>query len=183
MHPRIQEILTQLDTRRAELRAAIDAVPASQRETRPAPDRWSVADVLEHLGMVEGRMARGIFAKKIDEARASGVGAERDTSPVAATFDATRVLDRSQPRVAPDPVVPQGGKEAETAWAELQQIREGLRATIVSADGLALGEVIHVHPSLGTMNLYQWALWIAGHEARHAEQVREIAAALSSRSG
>ena len=180
MQPRIQEVLNHLDTRRADLRAAVDAVPASQRETRPAPDRWSAAEVLEHLAMVEGRMARGIFAKRIDEARANGVGAERDTSPVAPTFDATRVLDRTQPRVAPEPVVPQGGKGAETAWAELQQIREGLRATIVSADGLALVDVIHAHPTLGSMNLYQWALWIAGHEERHAAQVREIAAALAA---
>jgi hypothetical protein len=180
MHPRIHEVLNHLDTGRADLRAAVDAVPALQRSARPAPDRWSAAEVLEHLAMVEGRMARGIFARRIEEARANGLGVERDTSPVAPTFDASHVLDRTEARVAPEQVVPQGGKDAATAWAELEQIREGLRATIVSADGLALGDVIHVHPTLGSMNMYQWALWIAGHEGRHAAQVREIASALSS---
>lgn len=82
MQPRIQEILSHLDTRRADLRAAVDAVPASERGTRPAPDRWSAGEVLEHLAMVEGRMARGIFAKRIEEARANGLGAERDTERV-----------------------------------------------------------------------------------------------------
>lgn len=182
MHPRIQEVLSYLDTRRADLRAAIDAVPPSQRQTRPADNRWSAAEVVEHLAMVEGRMARGIFAKRIDEARANGtVGPERDSSPVTASFDPAGVLDRTAPRTAPDAVVPQGAKDIDAAWAELQQARAGLRATLLSADGLALGDIRHAHPSLGEMNLYQWALWIGGHEARHTAQVREIAGQLTQR--
>jgi hypothetical protein len=175
MHPRLQEILTYLDQRRAELRAAVDAVPEAQRQTRPAADRWSAAEVVEHLAMVEGRMARGIFAKRIDEARANGIGPERETTPVASSFNAAGVLDRTRPRAAPEPVVPLGSKPFNTAWQELEQVRGGLRATLTAADGLALGDIRHVHPSLGDMNLYQWALWIGGHEARHTAQVREIA--------
>ncbi len=175
MHPRLQEILTYLDERRAELRAAVDAVPTAQRQTRPAADRWSAAEVVEHLAMVEGRMARGIFAKRIDEARANGIGPERETTPVAGSFNAAPVLDRSTPRTAPEPVVPLGAKEFDTAWAELEQVRAGLRSTLTAADGLALGEIRHAHPTLGEMNLYQWALWVGSHEGRHAAQVREIA--------
>jgi DinB superfamily len=178
MHPRIQEVLSYLDARREDLRQAIDAVPAGRRETRPAADRWSAAEVVEHLAMVEGRMARGIFARRIDEARANGVGMERETTSVAASFNADGIVDRRTPRTAPEPVVPLGGKDAETAWTELQQVRAGLRATLTAADGLALGDVRHAHPTLGDMNLYQWALWIGAHEARHAAQIREIAAQL-----
>ena len=49
---------------------------------------------------------------------------------------------------------------------------------VVESGLVALGDIRHAHPALGEMNLYQWALWIAGHEARHAAQVREIAAQL-----
>jgi hypothetical protein len=103
------------------------------------------------------------------------VGPERETTPVASSFDAAPVVDRTRPRTAPEPVVPLGAKDLDTAWAELEQVRAGLRETLTAADGLALGEIRHVHPSLGDMNLYQWALWIGSHEARHAAQVREIA--------
>jgi len=176
MHPRMQEILGYLDTRREELRAAVDAVPADLRGTRPAPDRWPASEVVEHLAMVEGRIARGIFSKRIDEARANNsVGPERETTPVSPSFDADSVIDRSAPRTAPDAVVPQGTKDVDAAWAELEQVRSGLRATLTSADGLALGDIRHAHPTIGDLNLYQWALWIGGHEARHAAQVREIA--------
>lgn len=180
MHPRIQEVLSYLDTRRADLRAAVDAVPAAQRQTRPADNRWSAAEVVEHLAMVEGRMARGIFAKRIEEARANGsVGPERETTPIAPSFDAGGLLDRTERHVAPEAVVPAGTKDIEAAWADLQQARARLRATLSSADGLALGDIRHSHPTLGDMNLYQWALWIAGHEARHTAQIREIAGQLS----
>lgn len=179
MHARIQEVLAYLDTRRETLRAAVDAIPAPARSTRPAPDRWSAAEVVEHLAMVEGRMAHNIFEKKIDAARSNGLAAETEASPVTPTFDATRLLDRAARHAAPDAVVPKGTLSADAAWAELERARERLRASIVSADGLALGDVEHAHPTLGTMNLYQWALWIGSHEARHTAQVKEIAGAVA----
>jgi hypothetical protein len=179
MHPRIQELFTVLDARRSELRAAVDAVPADLRGVRPAADRWSAAEVVEHLAMVEGRMARGIFARRIEEARANGAPPERETRPIAPSFDEAGILDRTQRHAAPDAVVPAGTKDIDAAWADLQEARARLLATLSSADGLALGEIRHAHPTLGDMNLYQWALWIAGHEARHAAQIREIAGQLA----
>jgi hypothetical protein len=49
MHPRTAELVDLLDRTRADLRRAVDAVPAPRRSDKPAADRWSVADVLEHL--------------------------------------------------------------------------------------------------------------------------------------
>ena len=63
MHPRTEELLTHLEETRAALHAAVDAVPSSLRETRPAADRWSVAEVLEHLGRVEEQITRLLTAK------------------------------------------------------------------------------------------------------------------------
>jgi hypothetical protein len=36
--------------------------------------------------------------------------------------------------------------------------------------------VLHPHPFLGTLDLYEWVYFIAAHERRHADQVREIGA-------
>jgi hypothetical protein len=55
MHPRIHELLGYLDNGRADLRQAIDSVPASHLTMRPAPEGWSAADVLEHLCLGERR--------------------------------------------------------------------------------------------------------------------------------
>jgi DinB superfamily len=58
LHPRIHELLDYLERQHAKLLQAIDLIPAPLRGRRPAPDRWSVADVMQHLALVEGRLAR-----------------------------------------------------------------------------------------------------------------------------
>ena len=75
---------------------------------------------------------------------------------------------------------PQGKFDAASAWTALAQTRADLRASAIGADGLALSEVIQPHPVLGPINLYQWLLFVGSHEARHTDQVREIAAELSA---
>jgi len=54
-HPRLQDLFAYLTVRRNALREAVDAVPEAQRSQPPEPGRWSVADVLEHLALVESR--------------------------------------------------------------------------------------------------------------------------------
>src|SRR6266850_733005 len=59
MHPRIEEVLNYLDTERSALREAVELVPAAARNQSPGADRWSVAQVLQHLAGVENRVGMG----------------------------------------------------------------------------------------------------------------------------
>ena len=66
MHPRIAEVLTYLDTNRAALERTLKEVPPASRERRPASERWSVAEVIQHLALVEGRITE-LLASRIEE--------------------------------------------------------------------------------------------------------------------
>lgn len=180
MHPRTQELLDRLDTHRVELRDAVDAVPAGLREQRPSPDRWSVAEILEHLSIVENRIA-GILASRIAAARAEGVPEESETGPTVPESFIPMIRDRSRPRVASEASTPGGAMDADAAWAALERSRNALREAVLSGDGLALGEVTAPNPALGELNLYQWIAFVAGHEARHTDQIREAAGVLAAR--
>ena len=173
MHPRTEELLRHLDTQHERLRAAVDSIPRERREVKPSPDRWSVAEVLEHLSIVETRIER-VFSKRLAEARGVGLGRERETSPVVATIDMDRVLDRTRRITAAEAAIPTGKLDADAAWAAAERARNTLCDAVRDADGLALGEVIHPHPVLGPINLYQWIAFVGGHEARHAAQVIEL---------
>ena len=81
---------------------------------------------------------------------------------------------------APEAILPRNDVDAETAWTELEQARENLRAAFLSGDGLALEQVIQPHPVLGQINMYQWTMFNGSHEARHALQIREIGERLSA---
>jgi len=178
MHPRTAEVLNYLEQTRTELRAAVDAVPPPARNTTPAVDQWSVAQVLDHLAIVHRRVA-AVVTKWIAEARANGLAPETATSSVLNTIPTERILDRTRKVPAPEAIIPRSEVDAETAWTELEQSHDQLRAALLSGDGLALEQVVQPHPALGPINLYQWLLFEGSHEARHTLQVREIGAALS----
>ena len=182
MHPRSEEVLDHLDAQRKELRAAVDSVPAQARNTPLMANQWSVAQVLDHLTIVDKRVAAGV-GKWIADARATGLGPETETSSVIGTIPNEKITDRSFKVEAPEEIRPRTDVDTESVWAELEQARAKLRAAFLTGDGLALGRVVQPHPVLGPINVYQWMLFCASHEARHTLQIREIADQLNSAEG
>jgi hypothetical protein len=178
MHPRTQEVLAYLDDQRAALKTALDDMPPSLRSERPAADRWSAAEVLEHLVLVEARIGT-LLEGHLAKARKAGLEAERETTPILPTFDAAAMLDRTRTFTASTASMPQGAMDASAAWAALQTKREEVKALILSADGLALGDIQIPNSRFGTLNFYQWVLFLGAHEGRHAAQIEEVMAKLT----
>jgi uncharacterized damage-inducible protein DinB len=179
MNSRLEEVLNYLDSERTALREAVELVPTDLRDKEPGPDRWSVAQVLQHLVIIEKRISMGM-TKWVADAKAAGVGPEAATSSVLNSLDLALIADRSRRRNAPEEVRPDGKLDAATAWTTLEQTRAALRGAVMPGDGLALGEVIQPHSVLGPINIYQWLLFVGSHEVRHTAQVREIAAELKA---
>jgi hypothetical protein len=173
MHPRTEELLEHLDLQHERLRLAVEDVPRQRREVKPSAERWSVAEVIEHLSIVETRIER-VFSKKLTEARAAGLGRDSDESPVVGTIDMDRLLDRTRRITTGEATLPTGTLDADAAWSAYLHARDTLCDAVRAADGLALGEVVHPHPVLGPINLYQWIAFVGGHEARHAAQIMEL---------
>lgn len=177
MHPALVDVLTALDQSRERLRAAVNDVPATLRDQRPTAERWSVAGIVEHLALVEERFTF-LIGGKLESARTAGLGSEAGAPALLSADLRTRLVDRSERRQAPEPTHP-SGLDCAAAWQRAEAARAAFRRLITDADGLALGTVMHEHPRFGTLNVYQWAGFLAAHETRHTEQIREIAGALS----
>jgi len=175
MHPHVGDVFARLDEARAELSAAVDGVPAHLRAERPAEDRWSVAEVLEHLALVEMRFA-GVIGDGIQKARAAGLGPETGPRAPFPENVSGSLLDRSERRPAPEAVLPSGTLDAGAAWAAFERSRATLRATLSAADGLALSQIVQDHHRWGPLDMYHWVELAAGHQRRHADQIRELAA-------
>ena len=176
MHPRLAAVITHADTARAELLAAVDAIPEPLREARPTETAWSAAEVLEHLMRVEKGIAK-LLVMKVGEVQAMP-DAPREALNIA-DFSCPRLdvlLDRASRIDAPERVVPVGELSADAARGALLETRRSLLEQLHAADGLALSSVIHPHPFLGPLDLYEWVYFVALHERRHTAQVREIAA-------
>lgn len=173
MHPRIQELINHLDTHRETLRAAVDSVPAHLRDKRVETDKWSVAEILEHLAIVEN-IADNKLGKLLDNGIENGLGRETETSSVIAMVDMNFLLDRSRKINSPEAGRPTGKVNAADAWKELEKTNKNMLELLRKADGYALAELSMPHPAAGPLNMYQWIGFRGGHEARHAAQIKEI---------
>ena len=170
MHSITRELLAYLDQQRSVLKSAFESVPVKRRDHPPAPERWSAANVVEHLAIVEARISR-LLSERIEEAR-SGLQASTTTDPILPTIGYQRMYDRSTRVKAPETAIPTG-LDAASAWAALENSGSMMRAMLVANDALDLTPVKHAHPRFGPLSVYEWVAFLGAHEVRHAEQIRE----------
>lgn len=170
MHAITRELLAYLDQQRSVLKSAFESVPIENRNLPPSPERWSAANIVEHLAIVEARVSK-VLSERFQEAR-PGLSASPRTEPVLPTIDYKRMYDRSSRVKAPETAIPTG-LNAASAWTALENSSTMLRDLLVAGDGLELGSVTHPHPKFGVLSVYDWVAFLGAHEVRHAEQIRE----------
>lgn len=163
------EIVQALESSREEFNAAAAGVAEAQGKAKPAPDRWSVLECVEHVVVVEKRYLDLLAAAKMLEA--PRVDKQKEAA-ITAQFP-----DRTTKREAPEAVRPAG------RFTSLAQALEQFNATRSQAIRFAqdrqadLYRMTAEHPRMGALNGAEMLLVIAGHGRRHAEQIREIKAA------
>jgi hypothetical protein len=171
MPSKLDSILRHLGKTQTGLLSAADAVPAENWKTRPGEGRWSAAELVAHLMMVE----RAVI-EKAD--RVSQKSPKRISLLKKIHLPMALVASRVIRRKAPVPVDPEMLRDKEIMLAELRTVRERSRAFLEETRGRDLGQYCWAHPALGTLNIYEWFKFIAAHEIRHTKQMREIAANL-----
>jgi len=138
---------------------------------KPAADRWSVADCVEHLALAEevirGVVDRALKAPAVEPADAQTV-TERDQLILRLA------TDRGQKFNAPERLRPAGLTPAEAMKKFLDSRAvtvEFARTTQEDLRGHAAD-----HPLFKNADVYQWLLLAASHVERHVNQIRELKA-------
>ncbi len=170
MHARLAETMNYVEQKRKELIQSFEGVPGDRLCRRPSADGWSVAEILEHLTMVESGVAR-LITKRVGRAREAGLGEEKSTESVLPSFDRHRARLDTAVMQAPATVQPRANVDISEALEGLESSRDDLRAAALAANGLSLGEIKHTHPLLGELDLYQWLIFVGQHEGRHKKQI------------
>ncbi len=170
MHARLAETMDYVEEKRKELLQSFAGVPRERLSQRASTDAWSVAEILDHLRMVEAGVAR-LIVKRAGRAREEGLGEEKSTESVLPTFERHSLELENAVMQAPETLRPRANPDLDEALAGLQSSREALRAAAESANGLSLGEIKHTHPLLGELDLYEWLLFVGQHEVRHKKQI------------
>jgi hypothetical protein len=162
--------LQYLETTKKGVLEATKGLSEAQWNFKPAPDRWSVAQVMEHIAAAED-FIRALAKEKVMLAPAGEAG--RD---VKKTDDAVLAMvpDRTNKVQAPEPLVPTnrfGSPEGSVKhFVESRATTEDfLKSTAGMRD--------HVMDSpMGKLDAYEFVLLVAAHSERHTKQINEVKA-------
>lgn len=166
--PDRQEGLAQLARTRDALVAATNRLSEAQWKFKPAPDRWSIAEILEHIGVTEDFLFE-MTSNKVMQAPAGSP--DRDLKRLDALV-LKAIADRSTRVQAPEPVRPQGGKEPKELLDHFLASRARTELFLKSTPGLR--DHVMVSPLGQPLDAYQWLLYISAHADRHTKQILEV---------
>jgi len=145
----------------------------AQWNFKPGPDRWSVAEVMEHLAAAED-LLRGMTQENVMKTPA---GPPRDAAELKKIDDTVvaMVPDRTHKAEAPEPLRPTNrfGSPAE-AEKHFLESRATTEEYLTSTPGL---RAHYIDSPMGVkLDGYEWVLLIGGHSERHTKQMLEVKA-------
>jgi hypothetical protein len=157
-----------LSIARGYLLESVGGLSDSQWNFRPDNDSWSIADNMEHLVLIEGRV-HAIIGNMINAPAEEPGHQEKEMDD----FIVSEVPKRSFKVKAPIPVCPVNrwtGLEAlELFMASREQTMQLLAAPLLRGR-------VRPHPIFGPWDGYQWLLAVASHTTRHTGQILEVKA-------
>jgi uncharacterized damage-inducible protein DinB len=164
--------LQQFQTTRDNFLKSIAGLSQKQWTFKPAPDRWSVAEVAEHITVSES-IIFGLVQKTMQSPAAPE---KREQVKGKDQIIITRMPDRSHKAQAPEMLRPTGrwATEAELTKAFEESRQKTMDYVRTTNDDLR--DHFFDHPVFGTLDGYQWLLLMSGHSARHTEQIEEVKA-------
>jgi hypothetical protein len=161
--------LQYLESTKKNVLQATKGLSQEQWNFKPAPDRWSVAQVTEHIAASEDFIRDNLLKEKVMVAPAGEPGRDVKQTDEAVV---AKVPDRTHKAQAPEPLVPNNRfgspdgsvkhfVESRTTTEQFLKTTTGLRDHVM--DG-----------PVEKMDGYEFVLFIAAHCERHTEQINEV---------
>jgi hypothetical protein len=162
--------LAALDAARAELMAAVRPLDPVQLRFAPAPGRWCVAQVVEHLVLAEELTLRGLLHPR--------PVANRGPAAVATLrFAALKLVLRSRlvrARAPSRALLPEGTASLDTLERRWLEAGAGIAGFLHDLPPARRGERLFRHPVSGWLSLAQMLDFLGFHIRHHHRQVRAI---------
>jgi DinB superfamily len=143
----------------------------AQWHFKPAPERWSIAELVEHLTLTED-----YFVEKLDtELKKPPVD---DTSRDPKSTDElifSKIPDRTAKFKAPPMIIPTGRWSPADPLTRFQKDYDHL-ATILASSPDLRRHMLDLPPIGQKADAYEMILAVAGHNERHVKQMLEVKA-------
>lgn len=168
--PMLAKLLMELDRIEPRTRVAVTGLPESKFREIPPDGGWSVAQVFEHLCIVNAAYLDGPLPAALAKARQRGPATRPWRPSFVGGWLAKSQAEGGKPMVSPEPWRV-GPVAREHAVDEFLASVERLRAMVLAADGLDLGVgLVSPASALIRMNLGDALRVVVAHCHRHLAQ-------------
>ena len=167
------KVLGYLEDSKREFLAAIDGVSDAQWKWKPAPQKWSVGEVAEHIVVAEASMFQ-----KVQTALAAPADPEWEQHTKGKTEMIEMIMAPRLGRVsAPEPLVPKGDMTPAEVKKRFGEQRAAFVKFATETDA-SLKEHTAEHPfaMFNPLSAHQWLIYAPLHTMRHDKQIAEVKA-------
>lgn len=152
---------------------AVEGLSDEQWNFKPAPGKWSVGEVVEHIYLAEG-----LIFKQVEAAMAAPFNPNwKEKTKGKSEFIERVMVNRTGKARAPEQIVPVGKL---TRSELMEKLKSARAATIKFAEQteapLKSHTSEHPFPVFNTLSAYNWLIYIPLHNIRHNQQIDEVKA-------
>lgn len=158
-----------LEETRAKFLASIDGLSDAQWTFKAGPDRWSIAEVAEHIAVSETTILQLVRERILKSPKVPADPARANDEKVIAV-----ITDRSAKAQAPEMLKPTNRWPTRAALTKDFEAARKVTIDYVRTTQDDLRGHAAPHPAMQMIDGYQWVLLLAAHSARHTAQIEEV---------
>lgn len=160
-----------LEKTRAGVIEATKGLSEAQWNFKPAPDRWSVAEVTEHIAAAEDFLMSMVQ----DKVMTAPARAEHEDAKAIDDLILQAIPDRTRKLKAPEPLIPVN--RFHSPKESVNHFKESRAKTVTFLkETKGLRDHAMDSPLGKKLDGYEWVLFIAAHSERHTKQINEVKA-------
>lgn len=169
----VYRLVGRIEEAREQVLAAAQGLSSEQGAFKPAPEEWSVAEVLEHLVLAERAMLMGMW-KAAEAAREGRPGWQGESIHEGKTIEEVVAQTWGPHQQAPERSRPAWGGPLAYWSISLECCRPLLEAFAATLHTVSLAEVKFPHVSCGPLNLGQHLELLRFHLSLHHGQIEDV---------
>src|SRR4030095_7699177 len=170
----IADIMAANERAQAQFMTAVSNLSESQANFRPDENQWTIAEIVEHVSIVNDGFLR-LTHKLLKEAESAAMPPRDDLNLGHTSRDENG--QQREPFQAPERVRPKGGVSVEDSLAKMRMALVGFADIQPRLEAVDLSGQGFPHPALAPFNAYQWMVLLGEHEDRHRGQIERVKAA------
>jgi len=169
--PAVDALWTDMEAVRGQILKEVEGLSQAQFDWRAGEREWAIGEIVHHLTLAEVATGK-LTSKLLKEAGPS-------TGPFPADLRAFSPVPAGPPgpAEAPPMVRPESGGRADELVAAMRAARERSRQSIERLAQVDPRPLRWTHARFGEMDLGQWWMLQAHHDADHLQQLRAVKAA------